>query len=203
MKTRSILVFLVSSLLATTLLQVAQAKEISISSVSDGTYSFGLGYPSDLSPDYYFDFRKKGNKVVGIKYTKGGFGDTPVEGEHYWERVCIEGTIVGNKIIGTGVIIETEDRPGKMSKNSLDEGLIDTYKIAMTNRRVASSKKIREYPGHFAVGNIYYKATLTFYPYDPASGRSRSFSKIDSQRIPATCQSLLKNTFSKKYSGRA
>lgn len=203
MKNKLILVSLVSSLLATTLLQVAQAREISISSVSDGTYSFGLGYPSDMSPNHYFDFRKKGNIVVGIKYTTGGNGDTPVEGEHYWERVCIEGTIIGNKIIGTGVIIETEDRPDKMSKNSLDQGSIDTYKIAMTNRRVISSKKIREYPGHFAVSNVYSKATLTFYPYDPASGRSKSFNKIERQRIPATCKLLLNNTFSKKYTGRS
>jgi hypothetical protein len=192
MKTKSILVFLVPSLLATTLLQVAQAKEVSISSVPDGTYSFGLGYPDDMSPNHYFDFRKKVNRVVGIKYTSGGPVDPGSEGVHYWQKTCIEGNIVGNKIIGTGVVITTEDKPGKISSRSAVVDLPQTYSIKMTNGRVASSKKIREYPGHFAVGHIYSKATLNFYAYDPKGQKSKNFSKIDRKQIPNSCRSLLK-----------
>jgi hypothetical protein len=193
MKTKSILVSFVSSLLATTILQVAQAREISISSVSDGTYSFGLGYSWDMSPNYYFNFRKRGNKVVGIQYASGSpSGES--DGAHY----CVEGTIVGNKIIGTGVVINTEGKPVKISSRShvvdwqnnperdLPQG---GYSIKMTNGRV------------FSNGYIYGKATLSFNAYDPAGGKNKSFSKIDSQRIPTTCKSLLKNTFNKKYSG--
>jgi hypothetical protein len=193
MKTKSILVSFVSSLLATTILQVAQAREISISSVSDGTYSFWLGHPSDLSPDYYFDFRKTGNRVVGIQYASGG----PVggiDGVHYWERTCVEGTIVGNKIIGTGVVTNTEGKTVKISSrshvvdwqsNPKRDSLQGGYSIKMTNGRVLSNEKIREYPGYFAVGYMYGKATLSFYAHNPADrdGDKESFSKIDSQRI--------------------
>ena len=201
MKTKSILISLVSSLFATTLLQTVQAKEVSISSIPDGTYSFGLGYSSDMSPNYSFDFRKRGSKVVGIKYISASPADPGAEGEHYWQRTCIEGNIVGNKIIGTGVVIETKDKPGKISSSNPLVDWPEAYSIKMTNGRVASSEKIKEYPGHFAVGNSYGKATLNFYAYDPEGGKGRSLSKIDRQKIPTTCKSLLKNIFSRKYSG--
>jgi hypothetical protein len=209
MKTKSILVSFVSSLLATTILQIAQAKEISISSVSDGIYSFGLGYSWDMSPNYYFDFRKKGSKVVGLQYASGGPADG-IDGSLYWEKTCVEGTIVGNRIIGTGVVVERKYRPVKISNGSSAVNWQSNperdiphrgYSIKMTNGRVSSQEKVREYPGYFAVGYTYDKATLSFGAYDPAGGKGESFSKIDSQRIPTTCKSLLKNIFNKKYSG--
>jgi hypothetical protein len=181
-KLGSAISILFSSLFCTGLLAPAYGKSISVSSVPDGAYSFSLGYSSDLSPDYYFDFRKRGNRVVGIKYTAGGPVDDPGPGQ----RICIEGIISGKKIIGSGAAITVNKKSAKISSKSPDFSWPETYSVKMTRGKVRKVKKYREL---FIITSLYNTATMSFNSFI-LNERGRRITKIDAKKVPTMCSSF-------------
>jgi hypothetical protein len=176
-------VFLFSSLFLNGFWQPAHSKSVSVSSVPDGAYSFNLGYPSDLSPNHYFDFRKKGNRVVGIRYTAGGPADDPGPGE----RICIEGIISGEKVIGSGVAVVVKQVSAKISSKSPDLHWEEKYSVKMTKGRV---KKVQKYKQVFIITSAYNRAIMNFHSFVPNGERGRNSTRISSKKIPATCKSF-------------
>jgi hypothetical protein len=181
-KLNSTFPILVFSLFCTGTWTPAYGKSISVSSVPDGAYSFSLGYPSDLSPDYYFDFRKRGSRVVGIKYTSGGPVDDPGPGQ----RICIEGIISGKKIIGSGVAITVKNKSAKISSKSPDFNWPEGYSVRMTKGAVKKTKKYREL---FIITSTYNIATMNFYPFI-LNKKGRGITKINAKKVPTTCSSF-------------
>jgi hypothetical protein len=173
---------LVSSLFCTGIWTTAYGKSISVGNIPDGAYSFSLGYSSDLSPDYYFDFRKRGNRVVGIKYTSGGPVDDPEPGQ----KICIEGTISGKKIIGSGVAVVVKSKSAKVSSKSPNFIWPERYAIRMTRESV---RKVRKYRDLFIITSTYNKATMNFDSFT-LNEKGHGVTKISTKKIPTTCNSF-------------
>lgn len=183
MKNQISFIFILSSLFLTGSWESAYGKSVSISSVPDGAYSFDLGYSNDLSPNYYFDFRKKGNRVIGIRYTAGG----PVDNPEPTEKACISGMISGGKIIGSGTAILVKNMSAKISSKSPNLNWEEKYSLKMTGGRV---KKVQKHKDLFIITSTYSKAIMNFHSFVPNGEKGKNFIRINGKKIPPTCKNF-------------
>lgn len=102
-------------LIAGIFLNSVSAQQTTVANLPNGKHRLCFTYADAQS---CFNFRKSGNRVVGI-FTTQGQADPP-EGLDYWERQCVEGTVKANTITGTAIDVKTAKQSPKIGSKNPD-----------------------------------------------------------------------------------
>jgi len=183
-------------LIAGIFLNSVSAQQTTVANLPNGTHRLCFTYADAQS---CFNFRKSGNRVVGI-FTTQGQADPP-EGLDYWERQCVEGTVKGNTITGTAINVKTAKQSPKIGSKNPDiqlggiflEQLL--YTFGLTQGRVVVVRPAKTVRGAYAVVSRYQNASLDLKSYNRPNANSATPAKM----VPSSCAVLQQNPFNQRF----
>jgi hypothetical protein len=186
-------------LVAGIFLNSVSAQQTTVANLPNGTHRLCFIFADVQS---CFNFRKSGNRVVGI-FTTQGQADPP-EGLDYWERQCVEGTVKGNIITGTAIDVKAAKQSAKIASKSPDiqlgarsqtnsEQLLYTFRL--TQGRVVVVRPAKTVRGVYAVVSRYQNASLDLKSYK----RTNPNSAAPAKTVPSSCAALQQNPFNQSF----